>query len=389
MKKILASLPFRLVLALGVGIILGIASNENIIHVVLSIRHITSQIIFFCVPLIILGSVAPSIIRLGKNASRFLAVSILVVYFFLLGAASFGLLVGYTIIPSLSIADSSEARRVLPTMLFELNFPPIMAVMSALILAILIGLATVWTKSETFSKLLEEFQHMVSSIVMKIVIPILPVFIMGTFAVMAYDGRLTGQLPVFIHVIGVLVAAQTMWLILLYSVAGIYSKRNPLEVIKHYAPVYLTAIGTMSSSVTMPVALDAAKKSKVLNREIVDFGIPFFTHFHMAGAAINAVFLSLAVSQVLYGALPSIEVMIMFIVLQSIFTMAGPGVPAGVLMASIGLISAVLGFNEAAIGLMIVLWSIQDSFGTACNITGDGALLMIFSRYTEKRVQTE
>jgi len=383
MARFLKSLPVRLLIALAIGIALGSYVNETVITVIDSIRHISGQIVFFAVPLIILGSVAPSIARMGKHASRLLGLSLILAYTSVVGAGFLSLFAGRAIIPHLSIADAAAGANALPPMVFTLNIPQIMPVMSALALALLVGLAVVWTKSNTFAALLEEFQQIVLAIVRKVVIPILPIFICATFATLAYQGRITVQLPVFLQVIGIIFAVHVIWIAVLYLVATLYSKRNPIEVIRHYGPAWLTAFGTMSSAATLPVALRAASSAKNLDQTVVSFGIPLFAHIHMPGSIISIVFLATTVSQVLYGSLPDLGTMLLFVPLVAIFAVAAPGVPGGTLMASLGLITAVLGFDEVGIGLMLAIFALQDSFGTACNITSDGPMMMTLSKYTE------
>jgi len=382
--KLFKSLPFRLLVALAFGIMLGSVVNETLITVIGSIRHISGQIVFFAVPLIILGSIAPSIARMGQHASRLLGFSLILAYASVVGAGFFSMFSGRVILPFLSIADAAAGARPLPNAIFVLNIPQIMPVMSALALAILLGLAVVWTKSKTFASLLEEFQQIVLAIVRKVIIPILPIFIGATFATLAYQGRITVQLPVFLQVIGIVVVIHIIWIAVLYVFGTIYSGRNPLEVIRHYGPAYLTAFGTMSSAATLPVALRSALSAKNLDKNAVNFGIPLFAHIHMPGSIISIVFLALTVSQVLYGSLPPLETMLVFVPLLAIFAVAAPGVPGGTLMASLGLITAVLGFDEAGTGLMLAIFALQDSFGTACNITSDGPMMMTLSKYTEK-----
>ncbi|MCL2233322.1 MAG: dicarboxylate/amino acid:cation symporter [Treponema sp.] len=382
--KLFNSLPFRLLVALAFGIALGSVVNETVITVIGSIRHISGQIVFFAVPLIILGSIAPSIARMGQHASRLLGFSLVLAYLSVVGAGFFSMFSGRAILPFLSIADAAAGARSLPNALFVLNIPQIMPVMSALVLAILAGLAVVWTKSKMFASLLEEFQQIVLVIVRKVIIPILPIFIGATFATLAYQGRITVQLPVFLQVIGIIVIIHVIWIAVLYVLGTIYSRRNPLEVIRHYGPAYLTAFGTMSSAATLPVALRSASSAKNLDKNAVNFGIPLFAHIHMPGSVISIVFLALTVSQVLYGSLPPLETMLVFVPLLAIFAVAAPGVPGGTLMASLGLITAVLGFDEVGTSLMLAIFALQDSFGTACNITSDGPMMMTLSRYTEK-----
>ena len=379
------SLPFRLLVALAIGIIVGSFANETMITAIDSIRHISGQIIFFAVPLIILGSVAPSIAKMGKHASRLLGFSLLLAYASAVGAGFFSMLAGRTILPHLSIADAAAAARPLPDMIFTLNIPQIMPVMSALALALLGGLAVVWTNSKTFATLLEEFQQIMLSIVRKVIIPILPIFIGATFATLSYQGRITVQLPIFLQVIAIVAILHLLWIAFLYVLGAVYSKRNPFEVVRHYGPAYLTAFGTMSSAATLPMALRSASNAKNLDKNAVSFGIPLFAHVHMPGSIISIVFLALTVSQVLYGSLPPVETMLVFVPLLAIFAVAAPGVPGGTLMASLGLITAILGFDEVGTGLMLAIFALQDSFGTACNITGDGPMMLALSKYTQKR----
>ena len=179
-------------------------------------------------------------------------------------------------------------------------------------------------------------------------------------------------------------AGHYIWLFLLYAVGGAYSKKSPVEVIRHYGPAYLTAVGTMSSAATLAVALSGAGKSKVLRKDMIDFGIPLFANIHLCGSVLTEVFFVMTVSQILYGSLPSLTTMILFCLLLGIFAIGAPGVPGGTVMASLGLIISVLGFDDSGTALMMTIFALQDSFGTACNITGDGALALMLTGYAEK-----
>ena len=382
--RLFKSLPFRLLVALALGVALGSVVNETAIAVIGSVRHISGQIVFFAVPLVIVGFIAPSIARMGRHASRLLGFSLALAYLSAIGAGFLSMLTGSAVLPRISIADAAAGARPLPDMVFVLNIPQIMPVMSALALAILVGLAVVWTKSKTFATLLEEFQGIVLAIVRKVVISIMPVFIGATFATLAYQGRITVQLPVFLQVIGIIVVVHVVWIAVLYALGTVYSRRNPFEVIRHYGPAYLTAFGTMSSAATLPVALHSASSARNLDKNAVSFGIPLFAHIHMPGSIISIVFLALTVSQVLYGSLPPLGTMLVFVPLLAVFAVAAPGVPGGTLMASLGLITAVLGFDEVGTGLMLAIFALQDSFGTACNITSDGPMMMSLSKYAKK-----
>ncbi|HJC39174.1 MAG TPA: dicarboxylate/amino acid:cation symporter, partial [Candidatus Mediterraneibacter faecigallinarum] len=229
------------------------------------------------------------------------------------------------------------------------------------------------------------FQKIVLSIVTKVVIPILPVFIGFTFCALSYEGTITKQFPVFVKVILIVMAGHFIWMAVLYLAAGLYSQRNPLDVVKNYGPAYITAVGTMSSAATLAVALRCAKKSEPpLRDDMVDFGIPLFANIHLCGSVLTEVFFVMTVSQILYGSIPPLTTMVLFCLLLGVFAIGAPGVPGGTVMASLGLITGILGFDESGTALMLTIFALQDSFGTACNITGDGALTLILSGYADR-----
>lgn len=384
LKKILSNTIVKLVLSVIIGIVLGWVATESIIDIVLIIKMISGQIIFFMVPLIILGFVAPSIIRLKSNTSKMLGFTFLLAYASSIFAAIFAAFVGYSIIPSLTIIPSTEMLKTIPDMLFQLDIPPVMSVMSALVLAIMIGVSALAVKSKIMEDLLESFHKMVQMLVTKVLIPVLPFFIAANFCVLSYEGALTEQLPIFLYVILIALACQFLWLIFLYVTASIYSGKNGWQVLKYYAPAYFTAMGTMSSAATLGIALQCAKKNGIFKDEVTDFSIPLLANIHLCGSILTEVFFILAVSQVLYGGLPEFSTMIVFIVLLGFFAIGAPGVPGGTVMASLGLVVSLLGFDEAGTALLLAIFALQDSFGTACNVTGDGALTLMINRYSDK-----
>lgn len=393
MKKIVKSLPFKLLLGVIIGIAVGQlsgmemfkAAGDAVMNVVVTVKFILSELINFCVPLIIIGFIAPSITRLGRSASRMLAVALFCAYTSSILAALLSMAAGYTIIPHLSIVSEVDGLKELPEIVFQLEIPEIMSVMSALVLSVLLGLAATWTKAETTINLLEEFQKIVLQVVTRVVIPVLPVFIGFTFCGLSYEGTITKQLPVFIQIVLIVIVGHYLWLAVLYIVAGIYSKSNPLDVIRNYGPAYITAIGTMSSAATLAVALRCAKKSEPpLRDDMVDFGIPLFANIHLCGSVLTEVFFVMTVSQILYGSMTSPGTMVLFCLLLGVFAIGAPGVPGGTVMASLGLITGVLGFDETGTALMLTIFALQDSFGTACNIAGDGALTLILSGYANR-----
>lgn len=394
MKKnsIFRSLPFKLLVGVIAGVLVGLllsstdgnAFSRAILNIVVTLKYILNQIINFCIPLIIIAFIAPSITQMGKNASKLLLIAVTIAYTSSVGAALFSTASGYLLIPHLSISSTADELKELPAAVFELSIPQIMPVMSALVFSIMIGLAAAWTKAELISNILEEFQKIVLAIVSRIMIPILPFFIGLTFCRLSYEGSITKQVPVFLKIIIIVLIGHYIWMTLLYTIAGLYSKKNPIEVIRHYGPAYLTSIGTMSSAATLAVALQCAGKSKVLRKDMVSFGIPLFANIHLCGSVLTEVFFCMTVSKILYGTIPSAGTMILFCVLLGIFAIGAPGVPGGTVMASLGLITGVLGFNDTGTALMLTIFALQDSFGTACNVTGDGALTLILTGYAER-----
>ena len=394
MKKILSSLPVRLIIGVVIGIIIGLGSADlwiggtdvggTIMQVVLTLKNLLGSLINFCVPLIIIGFIAPSITRLRSNASRMLVLALALAYTSSVCAALMSMGASYAIIPGLSIQSAAEGLREAPELLFNLDIAPVMSVMSALVFSVLVGLAATWTRAKVITQVLEEFQRVVLAVVSRVVIPILPFFIAGTFCGLAYEGSITRQLPVFLIVILIVMVGHYLWLAVLYLLAGLYSGEKPWEVLRHYGPAYLTAVGTMSSAATLAVALEGARKSKVLRRDMVDFGIPMFANIHLCGSVLTEVFFVMTVSKVLYGELPSLPTMILFCFLLGVFAVGAPGVPGGTVMASLGLIISVVGFDNDGTGLMMTIFALQDSFGTACNITGDGALTLMLTGYAKK-----
>ena len=387
------SLPFRLVLALVIGLVAGLVMNSmeesslvtGILNVIVTVKYISGQFISFCVPLIVIGFIAPSITRMGNNASRMLGFALLIAYVSSIGAAFSSTIAGFAILPHLSIDPNVDGLKELPDVIFQLQIPPIMSVMTALFFSVTVGLAAVWNHATLTTNILEEFQKIVLSIVTKFLIPVLPLLIGTTFCTLAYEGSITKQLPIFLIIIVIVMVGHYLWLTLLYGIASVYSGRNGMNIIKNYGPAYMTAVGTMSSAATLSVALQCARKSEpTLRDDLVNFGIPLFANIHLCGSVMTETFFVMAVSKMLYGEFPSVCKMILFCLLLGVFAIGAPGVPGGTVMASLGLITGVLGFDESGTALMLTIFALQDSFGTACNVTGDGALTLILTGYAEK-----
>lgn len=382
-------LILKLILGVVIGIVLGVSVNETWIQVILTIKQILSQVIFYMVPLIIVGFITPSIAGLKENANKMLFTALAIAYLSSVGAALISMFAGYAIIPSLNIVTETEGLRALPDLLFHLEIPALFPVMTALFTAIVMGLAIIWTKAEKIEALFIEFNKMLLAIIQKIVVPILPVFIMTTFAGLAYEGGIIHQFPVFLKVIVIVILGHYIWLAILYAIGGAISKTNPMEVLKHYGPAYLTALGTMSSAATLPVALTCARKAKTLDPKVTDFAVPIGATIHLCGSVLTEVFFVMTISLMLYGKLPAMGTMLLFIFLLGIFAIGAPGIPGGTVMASLGLITGILLFDETGVALMLTIFALQDSFGTACNVTGDGAIaLMLTGLYSDHNKKT-
>lgn len=375
----------KLIAGVIIGLLIGLKCDEKSIQVFMSIKQILGQIIFYAVPLVIVGFITPAITGLKQNANKLLTTALIIAYVSSIGAAFMSMIAGYIIIPNLDIVSDVAGTKELPQILFSLSIPPMFPVMTALVTSIIFGLAIIWTKSEFMEKLFIEFNNIMMLVVQKIVVPILPFFVASTFATLAYEGAIIHQFPVFIKAIIIVIVMHYIWLAVLYGIGGTISKSNPLEVLKHYGPAYLTAVGTMSSAATLPVSLECARKSSVLDREIVDFAVPIGATIHLCGSVLTEVFFVMTVSKILTGDIPPVGTMVVFILLLGIFAIGAPGVPGGTVMASLGIIISVLGFDQSGTALMLTIFALQDSFGTACNVTGDGAIALMLTGLYKKQ----
>ncbi len=396
---LLLKVVIGVILGIVIGLIINNTSNtsvngslstqEVLIHIVLSVKYILGQIILFMVPLIIIGFVTPAITGIKNNTNKMLSTMLLMAYLSSVLAAAFAMIAGYIIIPNLDIASSITSKELPKDLIFKLDIPAMFPVLSALFFSIIFGLAIVYTKSELLERFFTEINNVVMLIVTKLVIPVLPLFICTTFIELTYLEKITVQLPVFIKMVLIVLIGHFLWLTLLYSIAAIVSKKNPARVFKHYAPAYLTAVGTMSSAATLPVALKCARKSDALDRDIVDFAIPLGANIHLCGSVLTETFFVMGISYLLLGELPPLSSMLVFIVLLGIFAVGAPGVPGGTVAASVGIVYSVLGLDNTAFGLLMAIFALQDSFGTACNVTGDGALALILQGIFKKKKEEE
>lgn len=390
-RRLLHSNIFILLLSVAIGIAIGailINQTENThttnwLRFILFLKQISGEIIFFLVPLIVLGFVAPSISSLRGNVTLTVLFAFILAYLSSVLAATMAAIVGYNVVPLLDIQPITTNIVTLPEPFFTLQIPPLFSVMSALLLAIMLGLGVIWIKADATARLLQEFQQIILILVKKILLPVLPIFIAVNFAIITYQKQLAG-LRIFLSVIAIAILLHYVWLAILYLIASAYTRTDSRQVLKHYLPAYLTALGTMSSAATLGVSLNCIHRCTLVERRVADFGIPLFANIHLCGSVLTEVLFACVVSQLLYGHLPSPAALTTFILLLGILAIGAPGVPGGTVMASLGIVVSILGFDTSGTALIITIFALQDSFGTACNVTGDGALTLILNHFANK-----
>ncbi len=394
-NRFLKSTAGRLAIAIVVGIALGFlvsplsgAWKTVAVQGLLIVKQITSQVIFFMVPLIIIGCVAPSITSFKGNATKLLFMTIGIAYLSSILAAMLSIGVSYVTVPLFQIEEPTEVAYVLPKVIFPLEIPT-MDTMSALLLAILLGLGTVWISSERFSLALKDVQTMVLTVVKRVLLPILPLFVGASFALLSIEGKLN-QMTVFLPAVLIIVCCQLFWIAVVYGVASLYSRKNSWEVLRHYPQAYFTALGSMSSAATLPVALDCIKKSRNVSKDTADFALPMFCNIHLCGSVISELFLVVTTYYFFFHQLPPIGSLMLLAVLVCIIAIGSPGVPGGINMSCSSLVMSIVlaayapEKGDQFFAVMTAIYTIQDGFGTACNITCDGALTLITETYLKR-----
>lgn len=382
--RILSNTIVQLVVAVIAGAAAGFFIPEWGMKAVLVLRDVCGQVIFFLVPLIIVGFVGSSVASLAGNVSRLILAAFWLAYVSSVGAALMSAVAAYPIVPLLDAGPAGEPLRALPEVPFRIDIPPVLGVMSALFLALLLGVGALGAKAGLLTGLLAELRDVVLRLVRCVLMPVLPVYVAANFCTLAFEGNLS-RMTVFVPVVLMVIAGHVVWLALLYGLAAIVSRRNSLGVLRHYGPAYLTAVGTMSSAATLGVALRCARRSRVISPRTTDFAIPLFANIHLCGSVLTETFFVCVVSQLLYGHLPAVGTLVAFVLLLGVFAVGAPGVPGGTVLASLGIVVSVLGFDDAGTAMLIAVFALQDSFGTACNVTADGALALILDSFKEGR----
>ena len=371
----------RVIIAIVVGIALGLILPEVVVRGFETFNSIFSQFLSFLIPLIIVGLVTPAIADIGKGAGKLLLITALIAYGDTVFSGFLSYFTSVSVFPSLisqgAASEISEAHNLEPY--FTINIPPVMDVMSALVLSFTLGLGMAFFNSLLLKRGAGEFKAIIAKAIEVALIPILPLYIMGIFMGMASTGQAWHIISVFISIIGVIFLMHIGLLVLQYCIAGVIAHRNPFKALVTMLPAYFTALGTSSSAATIPVTLERAKLNGVRD-EVAGFVVPLCATIHLSGSAMKIT--ACAVALMLMQGLPvSVGMFTGFILMLGVMMVAAPGVPGGAIMAALGVLQSVLGFDADQQALMIALYITMDSFGTACNVTGDGAIALIINHF--------
>ena len=373
----------RILLAIALGIGCSYFFPEWAVRIFATFNDLFGNFLGFAIPLIILGLVAPGIAELGKGAGRLLGLTVLLAYGSTLFAGFLSYFSCVAVYPQ--ILDNSEGVNALTTLdstaitpFFTIEMPPVMGVMTALILAFILGLGLAAVKGNVFKDVLVEFREVVTKLITAVIIPLLPLYIFGIFLKMGAEGQVGGVMSLFAKVIVVIFILHILLLLIQFLVAGAVSGKNPFRLLKNMLPAYLTALGTQSSAATIPVTLQSTLKNGV-KPEIAGFTVPLCATIHLAGSTLKIVACAVAIMYMMGMPTPA-SLFAGFILLLGVTMVAAPGVPGGAIMAALGVLASVLGFDETLQALMIALYIAMDSFGTAANVTGDGAIAVVINR---------
>lgn len=389
MKRLLNNLLFRVFIAIILGILFGLYAPEYVNRLFATFNSIFGEFLSFSIPLIILGLIMPSIADLGKGAGKLLLITAGIAY----GSTVFSGFMSYfasaTIFPSLletQIADTAAVAETVKELspYFSVGIPPVFDVMTALALAFTFGLGLAYMEKSTLKGVVDDFQKIIMKLIERVIVPLLPLFILGIFANISFSGKVYSILSVFLNIIGVIFALHILLLLIQYFVAGAIARKNPLKALLTMMPAYFTALGTQSSAATIPVTLKQVRKNGVSDK-ISGFVVPLCATIHLSGSILKIVACAYAL-MLIQGWPIDFASFVGFIFMLGIAMVAAPGVPGGAIMAAIAILQSMLGFDEEMIGLMIALYIAMDSFGTAGNITGDGAIAMVMDKITKEEL---
>ena len=385
MKKVKIGLLGKILIAIALGIGLGLIVPGWTVRLFLTFNGIFSQFLGFAIPLIIVGLVTPAISDIGKTAGKMLLVTVAIAYGSTVFAGLVSYLTGAALFPGM--IDQSAIQQVETVAelspYFSVTIPPLMNVMTALVLAFTLGLGLASLGKATLNDAIHDFEKIIVKTINTAIIPLLPIYIFGIFLNMTFAGQVFSILTVFIKIIGIIFLIHIGILILQFCIAGGFAKKNPFRLLWNMLPAYFTALGTQSSAATIPVTLEQTKKNGV-SEDIAGFTVPLCSTIHMSGSTLKIVACALAL-MIMQGMPYDFGMFAGFICMLGITMVAAPGVPGGAIMASLGLLQSMLGFNQEAQALMIALYIAMDSFGTACNVTGDGAIAVLIEKLMGKK----
>ena len=376
----------RVIIAIALGIGLGLLLPLPVVRVFVTFNSIFSQFIQFLIPLIIIGLITPAISDIGKSAGKLLLITTLVAYGDTVFSGYLSYFTSSNVFPFL-ISHGHEVEKIAEIKglepFFTINIPPLVDVMSALVTAFTVGLGIAFFGSKTLKPGFDEFKDIVTKTIEVVLIPLLPIYIFGIFLEMSFTGQAWHVLNVFISIIGVIFLLHIFLLVLQYCIAGLVVKRNPLKLLWNMLPAYFTALGTSSSAATIPVTLKSTLNNGVSNG-VASFVVPLCATIHLSGSCLKIVACSVAL-MLMTGMQFDIVMFTGFIFMLGVMMVAAPGVPGGAIMAALGVIQSILGFDAQQQALMIALYITMDSFGTACNVTGDGAIALIMDKINGKK----
>jgi Na+/H+-dicarboxylate symporter len=379
----------KLVIAIILGIMIGYvsmtANNFFVVRVLATYTSIFGGFLKYIVPFIILAFVAPGIAELGKGAGKLLGITTAIAYLSTITAGTLAFIVtavllGIIVDPNTTLNTTENAVNAF----FDINIDPAMGVMTALVTAFLLGIGMTHIEGKSLYNMLKDFQGVIQKTIEKVIIPLLPIHIMGVFASLTAGGKAGTIISTFGKVILLIVALQITYVLFQYFNVMIITKKNPFKALKNMLPAYFTAIGTQSSAATIPVTVKCVNNNGV-SEEVNEFVTPLCATIHLAGDTITLTLTAMVV-MVMFGTVPTFSMMFPYILMLGVTMVAAPGIPGGGVMAALGLLQGMLGFNEVQTSLMIALHFAQDSFGTAANVTGDGAIALIINKISKKKI---
>ncbi|MGO2102774.1 MAG: dicarboxylate/amino acid:cation symporter [Psychroflexus halocasei] len=389
LKKITHNLLFKVFIAIIIGVLIGLYTPESVNRIVNTFNAFFGEFLGFAIPLIILGLIMPAIADLGKGAGKLLLITAALAYGSTLFSGFSTYFVASGFFPSFiepQNVQAIEETAIELTPYFSLTIPPVLDVMSALVLAFVIGLGLAPLGNSTLKNVTMDFQKIIMFLIEKVIIPLLPLYILSIFSAIAFKGQVASVLSVFVKIIGVIFIMHILLMVVQYIIAGAITKKNPFKALLTMAPAYFTALGTQSSAATIPVTLHQAQENGV-SQKVANFVIPLGATIHLAGSTMKIVACAVAL-MLMQGMDFNFGMFAGFVMMLGIAMVAAPGVPGGAIMAAIGILQSMLGFDAEAQALMIALYIAMDSFGTAANITGDGAIALIVNRIVRDKKET-